>query len=104
MDSIDVDEPLPTELILNSAENRLYEILRSETREERSILYKPLLVFGVNIILIVEYIFSLLLNEEYEKLLIIVGDFGLLWSENSHEHRSLSIYPFGSNFTTNLLL
>jgi hypothetical protein len=65
MDSIDVDEPLPTELILNFAENRLYEIgliLRLETREERRILYKPLLVFGVNIILIVKYIFSVLLN------------------------------------------
>jgi hypothetical protein len=26
MDSIDADKPLPTELILNSAENRLYKI------------------------------------------------------------------------------
>jgi hypothetical protein len=59
MDSFEADKPLPTELILNSAENHLLRIgliLRSETDEKRSIFHKPLLVFGVNIILIVKYI------------------------------------------------
>jgi hypothetical protein len=59
MDSFGADKPLPTELILNSAENHLLRIgliLRSETDEKRSIFHKPLLVFGVNIILIVKYI------------------------------------------------
>ncbi len=59
MDSIDGDKPLPIELILNSAENRLYRIgliLRSETREKRSLLHKSLLVFGIDIILIVKCI------------------------------------------------
>jgi len=87
MDSIDADKPLPTELILNSAENRLYKIgliLRSETHEKRSIFYKPLLVFGVNIILIVKYIVSLLLNEENDELLIINGDFGHFFGAKVH--------------------
>jgi hypothetical protein len=67
MESIDVDKPLPIKLIINSAQNRLYRIgliLRSETREKRSVFYKPLLVFGVNITLIIKYIVSLLLNEQ----------------------------------------
>jgi hypothetical protein len=82
-----VDKPLPTELILNSAENRLNKIgliLRSETYKKRSIFYKPLLVFGVNIILTVKYIVSLLLNEENDKLLIINGDFGHFFGAKVH--------------------
>jgi hypothetical protein len=87
MESIDVDKPLPTELILNCAQNRLYKIgliVRSETREKRSIFHKPLLVFGVNIILIVKCIISLLLNEENDKLLIINGDFGHFFGAKTH--------------------
>jgi hypothetical protein len=86
VDSIDADKPLLTELILNSAQNRLYRIgliLRSETHEKRSIFYKPLLVFGVNIILIVKFTVSLLLNEENEKF-IINEDIGHFFGAKIH--------------------
>ncbi len=86
---------MPTELILDSAENRLYRIgliVRSENGEKRSIFYKPLLVFGVNIILIVKYIVSLLLNEEHEKLLITIGDISHFYGAKIHLNVALILF------------
>jgi hypothetical protein len=87
MDSFDANKILPQNIALKGAQNYLYKIgvnLMSNGREKRSVFYNPLLIFSVNFATLIKSIASLLLSEENEKLLIIVGDFAHFFGVKTH--------------------
>jgi hypothetical protein len=78
MDSFDANKVLPQNIVIKGAENHLYRIglnLISNGRQKRSNFYNPLVILSVHIVTVIKSIISLLMPEENEKLLIIIGDF-----------------------------
>jgi hypothetical protein len=87
MDSFDSNKLLPKNIVLKGAQNHLYRIglnLISNGREKRDIFHNPLLIFGVQIVIVIKSIVSLLTPKEYEKFLTIFGDFAHFFGPEIH--------------------
>jgi hypothetical protein len=95
MESLNVNETLPKNLRINCAENHLYKIglcLTSSGQTRRHLIHNPVLIFIVNIISIMKTIISLLLNEEYDHILIINGDFSHFLEVRIHFNIACNLY------------
>jgi len=87
MDTMNVSQVLPNEVILNSAETQLYEVglcLTCSKPTKRSKLHNPLLIFFINSISIIKIFISFFLDEEKRYYFIIIGDFPYLLGLRIH--------------------
>jgi hypothetical protein len=78
MDSFDTNKILPQNILIDKADYHLYRIslnLISNRPDKKSNFHNPLLIFSVNIALVIKSIIALLIPEENENLLKMIGNF-----------------------------